>query len=212
MSESIKNIIFDLGNVLLDLDFEKVNEAFEELLGADFYELATSEKTKDIFLQFEKGYYSEESFINALQRQTPKVPDGRQLINAWNSLLVAIPMQRLEMLTVLKEKGYQLYLLSNTNSLHVHWLQRYMEKTYSIENFDEQFFVKSYYSHLLNMRKPDREIYEFVLNDAFITASETLFVDDSEANILGAQALGIATIHHDSGEDISEVMKDLEHV
>lgn len=208
MKRNIHNIIFDLGDVLLDLDFDRVNEAFQELLGADFSALSTSDTTQEIFLQFEKGYYSEESFINALQRQTPKVPDGRKLINAWNSLLVEVPHQRLEMLERLKEKGYQLYLLSNTNSLHIYWLQRYMKKTYSIDSFDEQFFVKSYYSHLLKMRKPDREIYEFVLNDAFITASETLFVDDNEANILGAQELGIATIHHNSNLDISEVMMD----
>jgi len=177
-------------------------------LGKDFSRLATSEDTKAIFDQFETGHYSEESFINALQRQSSKVPDGRKMIDAWNSLLVGVPAPRLQMLTRLKEKGYQLYLLSNTNSLHVHWLHSYLRKTYQIENFEEQFFVKAYYSHLIKMRKPNAEIYSFVLSDAFIKAEETLFVDDNEANILAAQDLGIATIHHNSGLDITAVMQD----
>ncbi len=208
MKHDIKNIIFDLGDVLLDLDFSRVNAEFEKLLGTDFAYLATSETTKAIFNQFETGHYSEESFINALQRQASKVPDGRKMINAWNSLLVGVPAPRLEMLTALKGKGYKLYLLSNTNSLHIHWLQHYLKKTYQIEDFDERFFVKSYYSHLIKMRKPNPEIYEFVLSDAFIKPEETLFVDDNEANILGAQELGIATIHHNSGLDITEVLQD----
>jgi len=206
--KEIKNIIFDLGNVLLDLDFKRVNAAFEALLGDDFHSLATSDETKNIFLQFEIGQYSEESFINALQRLAPKVPDGRKMIEAWNSLLVEVPFKRLEMLEYLKAKGYQLYLLSNTNSLHIHWLNRYLKKEYSIENFDERFFVKSYYSHLIQMRKPNVEIYEYVLSDAFIKAEETLFVDDSEDNILAAQKLGISGLHHNPKDDITEIMKN----
>lgn len=205
---SIKHIIFDLGDVLLDLDFDRVNRAFQDLLGSDFDRLSQAEETKAIFLKLETGYFSEESFINALQRQAAKVPDGRAMINAWNSLLVAIPPQRLEMLTKLKEKGFDLYLLSNTNSIHIHWLRKYLKNTYQIEDFDERFFKKSYYSHLLKMRKPDAEIFRFVLNDAFIKAEETLFIDDSEANVLAAQELGINVIHHNSGKDITEVMAD----
>lgn len=208
IASNIKNIIFDLGDVLLDLDFDRVNVEFEKLLKSDFSLLATSDATKDLFLKFETGQYSEESFINALQRLATKVPDGRAMIDAWNSLLAGVPPQRIQMLKDLKEKGYQLYLLSNTNSLHIHWFNRYLKKEHGIEDFNAQFFVKSYYSHLVKMRKPDLEIYEYVLNDAFIKPDETLFIDDSEANIQGAQAAGIATIHHNSGKDIVAVLKD----
>ena len=208
MKGEIRNIIFDLGNVLLDLDFDRVNASFQNLLGVDFSHLVGSETTKNIFLQFEVGNYSEESFINALQRLTSKVPDGRKMIDAWNSLLVGIPFQRLEMLDALKEKGYQLYLLSNTNSLHIQWLNRYLKKTYGIEDFNQRFFVKSYYSYLIKMRKPDHEIFEFVLASAFIKAEETLFIDDVKEYTLSAQQLGITTIHHNSGQDISEVLHE----
>lgn len=207
MKEGIKQIVFDLGNVLIDLDFDQVNRSFEELIGQDFNRLATSEETKNAFLQLELGHYSEESFINALQRQASKVPDGRKLINAWNSLLGTIPAKRLVMLDQLKDKGYDLYLLSNTNSIHIHWLNKYLKKEHGIEDFNQRFFTKSYYSHLLKMRKPDAEIYEYVLNDAFINRAETLFVDDNEENILSAQQVGINTIHHNSGRDITEVMQ-----
>lgn len=205
--KEIRNIIFDIGNVLLDLDFERVNREFQKLLGADFYSLSTAEATKEIFLQFEKGYYSEESFINALQRQSAKVPQGRAVIDAWNSLLLGMPRQRLDMLQALKDKGYQLYLLSNTNSLHLDWFLKYLSDEHEIQDFNERFFVKAYYSHLIKMRKPDLEVYKFVLSDAFIKADETLFIDDNEENILGARELGIATIHHNSGLDVTEVMK-----
>lgn len=207
MTSTIKHIIFDLGNVLIDLDFDRVNQEFEKLIGQDFARLSTSEATKNAFLQLELGHYSEESFINALQRQATSVPDGRKVIAAWNSLLGEIPKGRLEMLAKLKAKGYQLYLLSNTNSIHIHWLNRYLKREYGIEDFSKEYFIKSYYSHLLKMRKPDEEIYEFVLNDAFINRAETLFVDDNEANILSAQKVGISTILHNSGKDITEVMQ-----
>lgn len=206
-SIAIKNIIFDLGNVILDLDFERANVAFKELLGADFDRLSSSEETRDIFLKFEVGYFSEESFINALQRLSAKVPDGRAMIDAWNSLLVGIPEQRLKLLEDLNQKGYSLYLLSNTNRLHIHWLQTYLKKTYEIEDFDNRFFKKSYYSHLLKMRKPDPEIFQFVLSNAFIKAEETLFIDDSKANVLAAQDLGISILHHNRGMDICEVLE-----
>jgi len=152
--KEIQNIIFDIGNVLLDLDFDRINSEFQKLLGADFSRLVTSDTTKEIFLQFEKGYYSEESFINALQRQSPKVPQGRAMIDAWNSMLAGMPTPRLKMLQRLKDKGYNLYLLSNTNSLHMHHFKKYLLETHGIEDFDAQFFTKSYYSHLINMRKP----------------------------------------------------------
>ncbi len=206
-SIAIKNIIFDLGNVILDLNFERANVAFKELLGADFDRLSSSEETRDIFLKFEVGYFSEESFINALQRLSAKVPDGRAMIDAWNSLLVGIPEQRLKLLEDLNQKGYSLYLLSNTNSLHIHWLQTYLKNTYKIEDFDNRFFKKSYYSHLLKMRKPDPEIFQFVLSNAFIKAEETLFIDDSKVNVLAAQNLGISILHHNSGMDICEVLE-----
>ncbi len=207
MTSTIKHIIFDLGNVLIDLNFDRVNQEFEKLIGQDFARLSTSEATKNAFLQLELGHYSEESFINALQRQATIVPDGRKVIAAWNSLLGEIPKERLEMLAQLKQKGYQLYLLSNTNSIHIHWLNRYLKREHGVEDFNKAYFTKSYYSHLLKMRKPDEEIYEYVLNDAFINRAETLFVDDSEANILSAQKVGISTILHNSGKDITEVMQ-----
>jgi putative hydrolase of the HAD superfamily len=207
MKAGIKHIIFDLGNVLLDLDFERANRSFEALIGKDFTRLATSEETKNAFLQLELGHYSEESFINALQRQASVAPDGRKIIDAWNSLLVDVPAKRLKMLEQLKTKGFDLYLLSNTNSIHIQWLKRHLKKVHNVEQFDQQFFTKSYYSHFLKMRKPDPEIYKFVLNDALINRAETLFVDDNEENILSAQQVGINTLHHNSGRDITEIMQ-----
>lgn len=206
--QNIKNIIFDLGNVLFDLDFDRVNQEFQKIAGADFIDLAGSDATRAIFDQFEKGLCSEETFLNAIQRMCTPVPDGRAVIDAWNSMLVGMPAHRFEMLKQLKKQGYNLYLLSNNNELHLSWCLKHMKNEHGIEDFNEQFFIKAYYSHLVNMRKPDAEIYEFVLADAFLKAEETLFIDDYEPNIIAASALGVSTIHHNSGKDISVVLSE----
>ena len=112
------------------------------------------------------------------------------------------------MLSRLKEK-YNVYLLSNTNKTHVDWVDGYLKTVYgfSIQDFDERFFHKSYYSHLIHLRKPNDNIYEFVLQNAGIRAEYTLFIDDNAHNIEGAKRIGLQTILHPVGDEIVEVMK-----
>ena len=132
----------------------------------------------------------------------------RHLKEAWNAMLLQIPPQRFEMLSRLKEK-YHVYLLSNTNKTHVDWVDGYLKTVYgfSIQDFDKRFFHKSYYSHLIHLRKPNDNIYEFVLQDAGIKAENTLFIDDNAHNIEGAKRLGLQTILHPIGDEIVETMK-----
>ena len=205
----VENIIFDLGNVIIDLDIERTWLHLKHWLGDDYeLNLKNIRPDEDIFIQFEIGRISEEDFFETLRNIVAAPLSIRHLKEAWNAMLLQIPPKRFEMLSRLKEK-YNVYLLSNTNKTHVDWVDGYLKTVYgfSIQDFDERFFHKSYYSHLIHLRKPNDNIYEFVLQDAGIKAENTLFIDDNAHNIEGAKRVGLQTILHPVGDEIVETMK-----
>ena len=124
-------------------------------------------------------------------------------------MLLQIPVHRFTMLRRLKEK-YNVFLLSNTNETHINWVDGYLRTVYNftIEDFDARYFHKSYYSHLINLRKPNTNIYDYVLQDAGLKAEETLFIDDNFHNIEGAKKVGLQTYLHPIGFEIADVLKD----
>ena len=207
---SVKNIIFDLGNVIIDLDIDRTWLHLKHWLGND-YELVLKniQPDNDIFIQFEVGKMSEEDFFQTLRQTTDYPLSIRQLKEAWNSMLLQIPPQRFALLARLKEK-YNVFLLSNTNKTHVDWVDGYLQTVYgfTIQDFDARYFHKAYYSHLIHLRKPNEDIYEYVLKDAHLKASETLFIDDNAQNIEGAKRVGLQTILHRIGDEIGDVLKD----
>lgn len=187
----IKNIIFDFGGVLLNLDFNRTFRAFEEL-GFDDFEKNFSQYSADpLFRKIEKGIITPHEFYEGLRGLLKKnVPDN-ELEFAWNAMLLDYRKHSLDFLIPLA-KRYRLFLLSNTNKIHYdHFSETLLEETGypSLESF----FIKTWLSHEIHLRKPDKETYEFVLNDAGITASETLFIDDSYTNFPAAKELGIQT-------------------
>lgn len=201
--EGIKNIIFDLGNVIIDLDLAKTDRELEYSLGQGYLERLKSIDKIDIFNRFEMGLCDEREFIETLQSVANQSVSYRRLVDAWNAMLLRTPLHRLEMLESLKTK-YQIFLLSNTNETHLAWVMDDLEKMYGITDFDIRYFHKPYYSHLINLRKPNLDIYEYVLNDAGLKASETLFIDDNADNIEGAKKIGINTFHHKIGNEIAD--------
>lgn len=202
--EGIKNIIFDLGNVIIDLDLAKTDSELATLLGEDFIEKLKSQNKQIIFNEFEMGLCSEREFIETLQSVANQVVSYRRLVDAWNAMLLKTPLHRLEMLEKLKSE-YQVFLLSNTNETHLAWVYDDLSKMYGILDFDTRFFHKPYYSHIINLRKPNTDIYEFVLKDAGLVASETLFIDDNADNIAGANKVGIKTLLHPIGHEIADL-------
>ncbi len=197
----IKNIIFDLGNVLLNIDESASYKAIEALLDpskcVDIYQT--------VFYPFEKGEISEESFFNRLQRRSVKVDHVEIYCKAWNAMFLDFPPVRLELLIALRQK-YRVFLLSNTNITHIRFVRKLLERENQITEFETRFFEKVYYSYEIGMRKPDREIYEFVLKDAALIAEQTLFVDDKIENVEAAKNLGIQAHHHHPSGEISEVI------
>ncbi len=202
----IKNIIFDLGNVLIDIDFPRSEQMLKNILGENLLDDLKKINREDIFLQYEKGNISEKEFVSTLQSLGTDTTT-QQIIDAWNAMLIGFKAPRFEMLERLGKK-YALYVLSNTNQTHIDWVNEDLKKNHNIEQYEQRFFTKVYYSHEIHLRKPDVEIYEYVLQDAHLKAAETLFVDDNFDNIQAAKSIGIQVIHHLLGNEIVDILKN----
>jgi len=190
---NIKNIIFDLGGVLLDIDTSKTNMAFEQLGINNFKNNYALHKMDSVFENLETGKISEAAFYDSM-RTLGKTPlSDQQIRDAWNALLLDFRTESLAFLEQLSAR-HNLYLLSNTNSIHFTAFSQRFTAGAEKKNFND-YFTKAYYSHVIGLRKPDEEIYSFVLEDAGIKAGETLFIDDLAINIEGAKSVGIKTHH-----------------
>lgn len=201
----IKNLIFDLGNVIIDLDFSASESKLQELVQVSFVNPSPEDLT--IFLDFECGRISEVIFLNYLIRRSGGKAQAVELIHAWSAMLAQIPLQRLLMLKKLK-KHYQVYILSNTNETHIRWVDQHLQYHYQIPGLSD-LVHHAFYSHDLKSRKPDLEIYLKMLEIAAIKPEESLFFDDMEANIRAAKSLGIHTHLISPEEEIIDVLPEV---
>jgi putative hydrolase of the HAD superfamily len=197
----IKNIIFDFGAVFINLDKHGAMQNALQLFELDEF----PEDLNAINCLYEEGLISTEEFLEFYQDNFPKL-SKENIIEAWNHILVDFPIHRLEFIQKLaSNKDHKLFLLSNTNELHIKWVQEHIP-------FYEEFkscFDAFYLSHEINLRKPNAAIYEFVLNENNLKSEETLFIDDVEANTKSASQLGIHTWNIDES---SEDVVDLFHI
>ncbi len=198
----IKNIIFDYGDVFINLDKEAT------LRGIEPYRVKGKEIPFNIIQtawRYEKGEISTETFVRRYVDYF-NIPSNDELKDIWNSILLDFPMHRLAFLKSLNQsKKYRLFLLSNTNEFHISWIQ----EDWGIELYEEfkSQFEQFYLSHEMGMRKPDSEIYEYVLKQNGLKAEETFFIDDTKENTDAAQKLGIHVWNIDpKKEDISELL------
>ena len=200
---SIKNIIFDLGGVLLNIDFTLTTQAFEKLGVYKFDAIYSKAGQNPLFDNFESGKYSPEEFRMELKKFLPKEINPMQLDYAWNEMLLDLPPARLELLSTLKN-NYRLFLLSNTNAIHIGAYSSYLNKLYGFVDLSH-IFEKEYYSFQIGLRKPNVEIFDFVLKENNLIAQETLFIDDSLQHIEGAQKLGLNTFHLKTNQSILDI-------
>ena len=193
---SVKNLIFDLGGVILDLSVDHTLNAFAEL------SRMPKEKVHDLyfsapgFLEYEKGRMDDKRFRDYVRATYAISASDRDIDNAWIAMLRGIPPLKLELLKKLQSE-FQVFLLSNTNNIHLHHINESMlpeEGRGSLDNY----FHKAYYSHKMGKRKPDAEIFEQVLDENHLLPEQTLFLDDYPVNIEGAKSLGIRTVHVNS--------------
>ncbi len=205
-TSSIRNIIFDFGNVLFDLDLGAANRALKQLLGERFDNMREKLQEAGIFELYETGGISTEEFIDTIRLAADPPLSADQVVELWSSIFIGMPRERFDMLLQLRQR-YQVFLLSNINDLHANWIDRYMLREHGLSDFQSRYFDAVYYSHLIRLRKPDREIYEYVLADAELVPEQSLFIDDLEPNVAAARALGIQAIVKTPELDIMELMR-----
>jgi glucose-1-phosphatase len=200
---SIKNLIFDLGGVILDLSVDRTLQAFARVSGIDKQQAQQIFQASPGFNEYEKGGMDDATFRQYLKTvYAIDLPD-HEIDACWNAMLLGIPPGKLQLLLRLKQR-YKIYLLSNTNDIHLHYINTIMLPAITGERSLDPYFHKTYYSHHMNMRKPDAEIFERVLRENNMRSHETLFLDDSALNIAGAQSVGIQTVHVTSPDLILE--------
>jgi len=198
----IKNIIFDFGGVILNIDYQLNIDAFKEI-GLDDFEKSYSKACQiNLFNDLECGLISPEEFRDGLRIVAGKNFSNEQIDDAWNKIILDLPFKRILLLKELNSR-YRTFLLSNTNKIHYNLYITKLQK-YGYLNFND-IFEKAYFSHEIRMRKPDKEIFEFVLQEQQLNPEETLFIDDSIQHIETAKKLGIITHHLLPKEDIIDL-------
>lgn len=200
----INNIIFDLGNVVIDLDIEATDRAFKELSGRQYDSIMKSLNDQSFFEGYETGKLATAEFVNQLQEEIKGDVSKESIINAWNAMLLDIPDSRYDILNLLK-KRYRTFCLSNTNELHIDYIFNQLKATKGVSNLDD-YFEKVYLSHEMGMRKPTTEIFEAVVEANQLKPSETLFIDDTAMHLEGAQKVGLQTFHMRKGLTLEKVI------
>ncbi|MGB4774104.1 MAG: HAD family phosphatase [Daejeonella sp.] len=201
----IKNIIFDYGNVIFMIDFKKTQTAFTDLGIKNVDRFFSHAGHHPLFDDFEKGNITSSDFRNGIREftQSPHLTDT-EIDQAWNSLLIGVPDGNHQILLKTKEK-YRTFLLSNNNEIHYQWIMGYLKREFDISS-NSIFFERDYYSQLLKMRKPNADIFEFILKENTLNPAETLFIDDSSQHLKTAADLGLQTHLLTPGETLAQYM------
>jgi len=188
----LKNILFDLGGVILDLNVNATLEGFLDMgFPKELLEYPQNIYT-DVFYLYETGQITTEVFRNTIREITKQNFSNEEFDAAWCGMLVGVPFRRIEILKDLAEK-YSLYMLSNTSPMHIEYFEKMFGQTAGFAL--EDVFTKLYYSYEIGKHKPDAGAFIHVLEDAGIEASETLFLDDNIQNVKAAEELGFQVIH-----------------
>ncbi|MGN6177917.1 MAG: HAD family hydrolase [Mucilaginibacter sp.] len=190
--KNIKNIIFDYGNVIFNIDFKKVQQAFRDLGVQNVEDFYGHRKQDEVFDLLDRGEISNAGFRDRLRELTnkPELTD-QQIDDAWNSIFLDTPAEYVDVLKKLKGR-YRTFLLSNTNAIHEIFFNDYNKRTFGHDSNDE-LFEKVYYSHIVGKRKPEAAIFEQVLTENSLKPQETLFIDDSPQHLETARVLGMHT-------------------
>ncbi|MCZ2443919.1 MAG: HAD family phosphatase [Flavobacteriales bacterium] len=190
---NIQNIIFDLGGVILNIDYSRPIRALDALGIQSGKYIFTLDQPDPTYALYETGKIQTDIFLDYLQQSSSKPITKDNLIKAWNAILVDLPRQHIELLRKFKNQ-YRIFLLSNINELHIEAFEKMYANLFPDKQFVEEM-DKVYYSCRIGYRKPQPEAFIHILNDQNIKASNTLFVDDSITHIRGATSLGLETYH-----------------
>jgi FMN phosphatase YigB (HAD superfamily) len=203
---TVKNIIFDYGNVIFNIDFKKVANAWAKLGITNANEFYGHRQQDPVFNAIERGEITPAEFRDRIREisHKPELTD-QQIDDAWNAIFIGIPKGNHEVLLEVKKK-YRTFLLSNINAIHYDYVHDYLKREYGMDNNDN-LFEKAYYSHLMGKRKPEPEIFEQILQENNLNPAETLFIDDSPQHLEVAQRLGIQTYLMTAPDNLQQYFK-----
>ena len=204
MNKPIRNIVFDLGNVIINIDPDLTLQKTREFGVTNFDEMYTIMRQSDLFDRLDTGKISLPEFRDAIRAYTKIHLTDQQIDDAWCAMLLDFPEENAELLRKLRAKGYKLYLLSNTNEMHIAHYTEYLKQRFGCDLLSE-LFDRTFYSHEIGYRKPNREAYEYVLKAEGLKPAETLFIDDLEHNVIGARKTGIQAYHHPKGNRLVDL-------
>ncbi|MFN0176272.1 MAG: HAD family hydrolase [Saprospiraceae bacterium] len=205
----IQNIIFDFGNVLFDLDLAAFEREMKNLWGENFSIAKEKLLRERVFELYETGGLSTSEFVEKLSRASEIPLRPEQIIAAWNAIFIGMPQHRFELLLRLRQR-YKVFLLSNINDLHERWIADYMLREHGLPDYESLHFDGVYFSHLIRLRKPMPEVFEYVLADAEMLAAQTVFFDDLPENVEAARRVGIQGVWHEPGTEIGERLVEMQ--
>lgn len=199
----IKNLLLDMGGVILDVSYQRVIETFKSYGIENFDKVYTQAKQVEIIDLFEEGKCTAEEFRDGIRKLVGKELSDEQIDKAWFSMILEIPRDVIQLLGILKLK-YRLFLFSNTNVLHIEYLKKEFERQLGFDLFN-CVFDKAFFSNEIHHRKPHPESFKYVLEQAGIEAEETLFIDDSKQHLEGASKVGLNTYWLTNGETLIDL-------
>ncbi|HWB63805.1 MAG TPA: HAD family phosphatase [Chitinophagales bacterium] len=207
---TFKNLVFDLGNVIIDIDYRVTVARFQQLALVDFAQVVSYEAQHHIFDVFEKGGITAAQFRHELRQFLKPGTTDEQINAAWNAILIDFPPHKFEILKGLKSR-YKTFALSNINEIHVDSINRVAQTKFGEKDFGS-FFHAAYYSNEMGYRKPEARIYEMLLQKENLIPQETFFVDDKLENIEAAKAFGIQAYQLTNRDGFLSLLQQLQIV
>lgn len=207
----IENIIFDLGGVIIDIQYKKTSEAFVKLGALNFDEFYTQAKQSTLFDDFDIGKITADEFRAELRRQLDLVASDKEIDAAWNAMLLDLPKERLELIKSLRETSIKTFLFSNTNCIHITEVFAINQRQNGFDTFKD-YFDKEYYSHIFGKRKPHPEAFLALLKEQGLDPKKTLFIDDSLQHVLGAREARLHAVHITDGKTIFDTPSFIEEI
>jgi len=193
MSDYPAAVIFDFGHVIINIDVPKTYKTFAQICGKSAQKVEKLFQENQIFRRYEIGLYSDDEFREAVRQILGYPFSDAEVDMAWNALLLDIPLERIDFLLKLRSK-VPIFLLSNTNTLHIQAAEKILKETCGISSL-QSLFTHAFFSYDLGLWKPDPTIYTAVLDQIGLPPEKVLFLDDNADNVASARHLGILTEH-----------------
>lgn len=205
---NIKNILFDLGGVLIDLDKDRCIDSFKAIGFEQAAKLIDIYYPAAIFNQLEIGAIGTKEVCEYIRKEAGRDDiSDIDIIEAYRSFLVTIPIEKLRLVKSLRDAGYKIYALSNINEIVMPFVVDTLFTQDSLTMDD--YFDKAYLSYVMKALKPSQEIFQIMIDDSGMVPSETLFIDDSEKNVSTAHEMGFNVYHASAHEDFSHLFEDM---